>query len=91
MCIPRISALYHNGEYNALIELSRLFARLNSCCALLIGLPLLIAPGFVVSLLGDSFNTPTTTYALFWLTVSRLITIPLGPVAPLLAMTNNEL
>lgn len=90
VCVPRISALHHNHEHAGLATLSRIFGILNGACALLLALPLLLAPSTVLGLVGPDFATDEVADALVWMTLSRLITAPLGPVAPMLAMTGHE-
>ncbi len=90
VCIPRISALYHANKMTELGQLSSFFARLNTAAAILIGFVLLIFSGNIIPLFGASFDTNSTSNALMWLVIVRLLMVPLGPVAPLLAMTNNH-
>lgn len=88
--IPRISTLYTSDRYSELGRLSRLFGLLNSMCALIICIPVLLYPNQILGFIDESFVTPEAANALFWLTISRFLITPFGPVAPLLAMTGNH-
>ncbi|MGH6917731.1 MAG: oligosaccharide flippase family protein [Geminicoccaceae bacterium] len=88
MFAPNIAALHARGDRTALQAMVTTTAWWATLSALLIGLPLFVLAGTVLSLFGDAFVSGTVVLRI--LLVGQIVNVAAGSVGPMLTMTGHE-
>ena len=86
--LPSIAALHARGDHAALQAMVTTTAWWAALSALLIGLPLFVLAGTVLSLFGDAFTSGTVVLRI--LLVGQIVNVAAGSVGPMLTMTGHE-
>ena len=85
---PTISHLYAKDEHATLQRTATATACWTTAGALMVGLPLFIVPGFVLSLFGEAFAAGETPLRI--LVIGGLVHAMTGSVGPIMSMTGLE-
>jgi O-antigen/teichoic acid export membrane protein len=85
---PNIAALHARGDHAALQAMVTTTAWWAALSALVIGLPLFVLAGTVLSLFGDAFTSGTVVLRI--LLVGQIVNVAAGSVGPMLTMTGHE-